>query len=252
MEYPITTITNEKHGKRKLPSQFEEQVRPDLIKRAVVTIQKNNRQAYGAQPEAGQRQSAKLSRRRRDYKTSYGIGISRVPRKIMSRRGTRMNWVGAVAPGTVGGRRAHPPKSSKIIQVKINNKERKKAIRSCLAATALRKDWPLIIEKKAEEIKTTKELKQMLDKLGLHLRDEKKVRAGKGTKRGRRYKKSRGMLIVVSKECSLEKAGRNLAGIEIREAKKLDAETLAPGCQVRPTIYTEESLDVIEKEKLFT
>ncbi|MBI1970756.1 50S ribosomal protein L4 [Candidatus Woesearchaeota archaeon] len=113
MKIPIITITNSQAGTVDLPPIFQEEVRPDLIKRAVETLQANARQPYGAKPGAGMRYSAKLSRRRRDYKTSYGYGISRVPRKILSRSGTRFNWVGAVAPGTVGGRQAHPPKAQK-------------------------------------------------------------------------------------------------------------------------------------------
>ena len=49
-----------------------------------------------------------------------------------------MNWVGAFAPGTVGGRRAHPPKSEKIWSKKINKKENAKAIRSAISATLLK------------------------------------------------------------------------------------------------------------------
>src|SRR3989338_3183716 len=136
MKVKIIDINNKDIGERELPIQFSEDIRPDLIHRAVVTIQKNKRHPYGASPEAGKRHSAKLSRRRRDYKGSYGHGISRVPRKIMSRRGTRMNWVGAIAPGTVGGRQAQPPKAEKIWVKKNNKAENRKAIRSAIAATA--------------------------------------------------------------------------------------------------------------------
>ena len=102
MKLDILDSSNNKIGEIKLPRQFDEEYRPDLIQRAVLAIQSHKRQAYAASESAGKRASAKLSRRRRDYRGSYGIGISRVPRKIMTRRGTRMNWVGAFAPGTVG------------------------------------------------------------------------------------------------------------------------------------------------------
>src|SRR3989344_5369941 len=134
----IRNATNASVGKIDLPSQFHEPVRQDLIKRAIESLWSNTRQPYGAADRAGKKHAAKLSRRRRDYKTSYGIGISRVPRKIMSHRGTRFNWVGAFAPGMVGGRRAHPPKASKQWERKINVKERRKAICSALAATVQR------------------------------------------------------------------------------------------------------------------
>src|SRR3989338_11129595 len=135
MKLKVISPEGKEDGSVTLPTQFSEEVRSDLIKRAVLAIQSHNRQPYGASPEAGKRASAKLSRRRRNYRGSYGLGISRVPRKIFSRRGTRMNWQGAFAPGTVGGRRAHPPKAEKIWWQNINKKERKMAIRSAMAAT---------------------------------------------------------------------------------------------------------------------
>ena len=135
MDLAVYGITKVEVNRKKLPEQFSELIRPDLIERAVFAIQSHKKQPYGASPEAGKRHSARISRRRHKYKTSYGHGISRVPRKIMSHRGERFNWVGALAPGTVGGRRAHPPKAEKIVDQKINKKERKKAIRSALAAT---------------------------------------------------------------------------------------------------------------------
>ena len=166
MKLQILSISKEEIGKQELPSQFDEEIRPDLIKRAVISIQGNTRQAYGADPMAGKRASAELSRRRHVYKTAYGYGISRVPRKIMSSRGTRMNWVGAFAPGTVGGRKAHPPKANKNWTKKINKKERRKAIRSSIAATLSKEivgknhivpdNYPFIIENKIESLKRPK------------------------------------------------------------------------------------------------
>ena len=177
MELKILSIKNQEKGKLKLPKQFDEDIRPDLIKKVVLALQSNKRQPYGADPEAGKRASAELSRRRRKYRGSYGIGISRVPRKILSRRGTRMNWQGAFAPGTVKGRRAHPPKAEKIWQQKINKKERKKAIRSALAATIDKEivkkkghlipdNYPFVVEKKIEALRKTKEIKEALDNIG--------------------------------------------------------------------------------------
>src|SRR3989344_10304 len=103
-----------KTGNLDLPTQFNEQVREDLIQRAFLAIRSNKRQSYGSYPHAGERVSAKLSRRRRDYKGAYGKAISRVPRKTIWKRGRQMGWIGAFAPGTYKGRRANPPKGSKI------------------------------------------------------------------------------------------------------------------------------------------
>src|SRR3989344_4390875 len=144
MKVKVLSLDGNESGSIELPSQFSEEIREDLIKRAILAIKSYKRQKYGAKEEAGKRASAKLSRRRRKYRGAYGMGISRVPRKILSRRGMRMTWVAAFAPGTVGGRRAHPPKSAKNWELKINKKERKKAIRSALAATASKDTLKLI------------------------------------------------------------------------------------------------------------
>lgn len=254
-------------GKKKLPAQFDEIIRPDIIKKVVVAQLANKRQPYGAKPEAGKRPSAKVSRRRRDYRGSYGHGISRVPRKVVSRSGTRFNWIGAFAPGTVGGRRAHPPKAEKIWSQKINIKEKRKAIRSAMAA-AMNKDlvekkghlipdkYPFIIATDIETIKTAKEARQFLITIGLEKElgriQEKSIRAGVGKMRGRKYKKVRGILIVVSQKCDALRAFRNIPGVEARVVNTLSVEVLAPGTTPgRLTLFTEESINRVEKEKLF-
>ena len=268
MKLNVLDLAKNKVGEIDLPSQFYEEFRPDLIQRAVSAAQSHRRQNYGASPEAGKRASAKLSRRRRDYKTSYGFGISRVPRKILSRRGTRMNWVGAFAPGTVGGRKAHPPKSIKELSKKINKKENAKAMRSAIAATLLRdvitkrghlvpEEFPFALQDKFESLDKTKTVLDSLEKLGfaneLSRAEEKSVRAGKGKSRGRKYRKKKGILIIVAKEAKISKAAANIPGIDVAEVKKLSAELLAPGGKPgRLALWTTAALDMLEKEKLFT
>lgn len=267
MELKLLSIKKEEKGNIKLPKQFEEEIRPDLIKKIVLALQSNNRQPYGADPKAGMRSSAELSRRRRKYRGSYGIGISRVPRKILSRRGTRMNWVGAFAPGTVGGRKAHAPKAEKIWDMKINKKENSKAIRSALAATMVKgmveernhnipENYPFIVEDKIESIKKTKDIIQVLKDLGfsqeLERSEKKKIRAGKGKTRGRKYTKKKGILLVVSKECDLEKSAANIPGMDVVKIKDINAELLAPGAVPgRLTLFTDKAIETLEKENLF-
>ena len=266
-ELKIVSQAKEEVGKINLPQQFDEEVRPDLVKRAVEAMQSHNRQPYGADPKAGKKASAELSRRRRKYRGSYGIGISRVPRKILSRRGTRMNWVGAVAPGTVGGRRAHPPKAEKIWDKKINKKERRKAVRSALAATMLKElvekrghavpeDYPFVIEDKIESLNKTKQVKDLLEKLGLKEElkrtTQKTIRAGKGKTRGRKYKRKKGILFVVGKGRGLEKSAKNLPGVDVVPIHKINVELLAPGAHLgRLTLFTQSAMKKLEKEKLF-
>jgi large subunit ribosomal protein L4e len=207
--------------------------------------------------------SAKLSRRRRDYKGSYGIGIARSPRKIMSKRGTRFNWVGALAPNTVGGRRAHPPKAERIWSKKLNTKERRFALRSALSATVIKdmvskrghilpKEFPFILSNDVENIKKTKDVLALLYALGfkeeLDRTKAKIQRAGLGKNRGRPYKIKKSVLFVVSKKCDLNKAAENVSGVDIVTPTHLNAELLAPGCALgRLTLYTEGAIDEIAK-----
>ncbi len=268
MKLKILSIGKVEEGSKELPIQFHEEVRPDLIKRAVLAIQSNKRQPYGADPKAGTRYAIQIYKRRRHYRGSYGIGISRVPRKIISRSGTRFNWIGAFAPGTVGGRKAHPPKAEKIWAQKINKKERRKAIRSAIAATVLKEivkmrghkvpdNYPFIIETKFENETKTKNVVKILEKLGFveELKRTKKpvYRAGRGKSRGRRYKTKVGPLIVVSSKCPLILSAKNIPGVDVVEVHKLNAEILAPGTQPgRLTIWTEAAIERLANEKLFT
>lgn len=266
MKLPVLDKTGKEISKKELPVQFTEVIRPDLIYRAVLTVQANTRQPYGSNPDAGMMVSAKLSRRRRDYKGSYGIGIARSPRKIMSHRGTRFNWVGALAPNTVGGRRAHPPKADRIWDKKLNTKERRFALRSALSATVskelvkkrghiLPKEFPFVLSNDIENIQKTKDVIELLYALGfkdeLDRTKDKTIRAGVGKNRGRPYKIKKSVLFVVSKKCDLNKAAANVSGVDIVTPNHLNANLLAPGCSIgRLTLYTEGAIDEIAKKFL--
>jgi large subunit ribosomal protein L4e len=267
MKAAIKTSAGESNGHIELPSQFDEPVREDLIKRAVLVIQSHKRQAYGTDPEAGKKYSSKISRRRRDYKTAYGIGISRVPRKIMNYRGTRFNWVAATVPYSVGGRQAHPPLVLKNWKKKINDKERRKAIRSAMAASVSKllvekrghivSEYPLVLEDEVENFKKLKEIYALLLKLGLEKELERSSktseRSGKAQRRGRTVRQRKGPLIVVSKKCSLENAAKNIPGVDVIRVDSLNAEVLAPGCDFgRLTLYTKGAVEKLSKQKLFT
>ena len=265
MKLPIMT-GKQKQGDMELPAQFSEPYRPDLIKRAVHSLQSKARQPYGTSPDAGMRHSSKLSKRRRKYRGCYGFGISRVNRKIHSRRGTRMHWVGTFSPQTVGGRRAHPPKAEKILTQRINKKENRKAIRSAIAAT-VNKDlvaqrghhvpdaYPFILDNAIEAMTKTKDVIQLLSQLGFEQELKrsllKKIRAGIGTLRGRKYKRRKGVLIVVNKDSAVLQVG-NIPGVDIIPVTALNAEVLAPGALPgRVTLWTQAAVETVQKENLF-
>lgn len=261
MKIPVVDKEKKELSKKEMPKQFTEKVREDLIYRAVITIRANLRQPYGAYDSAGMNVSAKLSRRRRDYKGSYGYGMARTPRKTLSHRGIRFNYVGALAPNTRGGRRAHPPKADRQWDKKLNIKERRKAICSALSATLvadivksrghkLPKEFPFILSNDIESISKTKDVVKMLIALGfkeeLDRTSAKTIRAGKGKNRSRPYRVKKSILFVVSKKCPLNKSASNISGVDIVTPDHLNADMLAPGTKPgRLTIYTEGAVDKI-------
>lgn len=266
MKLNILDTSKSKVGEINLPEQFGEAVRADLAKRVFLALQSNKRQSYGAMKRAGIRASSTLSKRRRRYRGSYGLGISRTPRKILSRRGTRMFWVGAFSPNTVGGRRAHPPKAEKCLQKKVNKKERRKAIRIGISATVISdlvkkrghiipQNYPFVLDNKFEDLSKTKEVINALRAFGLENElervDKKSVRAGRGKSRGRKYKTKKGPLIVVSKESNIIKAASNIPGVEVVNVKNLNVKLLGGEIPGRLTLWTASAIETLEKEKLF-
>ena len=267
MKLPIISKNLEKQGEIDLPKQFNEKLRKDIIKKAVEAEQSQNRQTYGAAPRAGKRHSSFLSKRRHKYRSTYGIGQSRTPRKILSRRGTRINYVGATAPMTVGGRRAHPPKAEKKWAKKINLRERNLAMRCAISATIskplaeqrghiLPQEYPFVVDDSILVINKTKDVINFLASLGLKEELEraqvKKVRPGKGKGRTRKYKKKKTALIVVDSDCDLIKSASNIPGIDIVKVDELSTETLAPGTVPgRLTLWTKKAVEKLTKDNLY-
>lgn len=236
-----------------LPKVFEEGVRPDLIKRAVLASQTARYQPQGRDYFAGKRTSAKS--------WGPGRGVARVPRVKGS--GSSASGHGAFAPQAVGGRIAHPPNVEKQIKKKINAKERRLATASAIAATAIKElveerghiidkvpQIPLVTTDDLEGLKTAKDVEKALSKLGisddLNRAKEKKVRPGKGTMRGRKYKRKKSALLVVGNDQGILSGAKNIPGIDIVKAEHLGVEQLAPGTHGgRLTVYTKSAIDKI-------
>ena len=231
-----------------LPEVFDTEYRPDLIKKSFNVMRSNRRQPYGADPYAGTKHAT--------ASVGKGRGSSRVPRLTQGRRA-------ALAPCVVGGRRAHPPKAEKDWKEKINKKEKVKAIKSALAATTDKTmvsnrghnfddkiTLPIIIDDKFGNSKKTKEVIEILEKIGIYddiLRatNGRHIRAGRGKMRGRKYKTPKSILIVSTRE-KIYKSSRNLTGIDVVEPKNLNIEHLAPGgIAGRLTIITKSDLKKI-------
>src|SRR5438876_4152142 len=236
-----------------LPTVFRSDIRLDLIRRAVTAFQANRRQPYGPGTGAGMRHSVRWS--------GKGHGVSRVPRL----RGT---MTGAQAPGTVGGRRAHPPRPDTVWAKKINEHERRLARNAALAAL---KDpqmvasrghrfpddvtLPVVVEDGIEtltpETGATREGLKILDQLGLapdveRAKDGRHIRAGRGKMRGRRYRQPRSVLVVVKEAGTVRRLLGNLPGVEVVSPSALNAEVLAPGGDPgRLTVFSEGALEVL-------
>ena len=120
MKVNVYSITGEVKEEIELPAIFNEEYRPDLIKRAVLSAQSARIQPWGNDPEAGKRTTAKG--------WGTGRGVAGVPR---IKNGARAAFV----PQAKGGRRAHPVRAAKNHHEKVNTKERRFAIRSAVAAT---------------------------------------------------------------------------------------------------------------------
>ena len=230
-----------------LPQVFTSELRPDLVRRAVTAFRANRRQAYGPGARSGMRHSVRWS--------GKGQGVSRVPRI----RGT---MIGAQAPGTRGGRRAHPPRPRTIWALKINSKERMLARNSALVATAdaehVRRrghrfnpnmTLPLVAVDEIENTATAKEAFKLLESLGViddvnRVRDHTTLRAGRGKMRGRRYRSPTSLLLVVVDASRVRKGFGNVPGVEVTSPSQLNAETLAPGGDIgRLAIFSASAME---------
>jgi large subunit ribosomal protein L4e len=230
-----------------LPQQFKEEVRKDLIKRAYNAVRSNTVQQQGVNSNAGMRHAVELKKRRRAYKSGIATGRSRAPKKTMTRSGMRFGFVGAQAPFAVGGRRAHPPKSEKLIKEKMNKKERRKALRSAISSSKV-----TVIENKFEELSKTKDVIKALEKNGLRIEVKKRLKCGAARLRGRRKSYKKGPLLITSKKCSLSKSGVNIPGVETVVVNELNVRLLAPGSNPgRNTVWSEESIKRLNEEGLF-
>ncbi len=250
----VYDISGVEKGEIELPDVFNTPYRPDIIKKAVLALQANRRQAYGANELAGKRTSAHYHGRRGMRNGMMNRELSRMPRIHNSSPG--QNFRAVFVPQAVGGRKAHPPKPEKNWEMKINKKENILALKSAIAATISEKivserghkfelPLPLVVSDDIMNITKTKEVVTLLKNLKLEKElmraQEKKVRAGKGKMRSRKYKKKKSLLIVVHDKTL--KAGMSVPGIDVSRVEHLNVEMLAPGCMPgRLVLWTETAI----------
>ena len=239
-------------SKATLPAAFYTPFRPDVIKRAVLSIQSHRLQHQGRDPLAGKRTSAESR--------GTGMAMARVPREKGG------GGKAAFAPGTVGGRQAHPPRADSKIVKEIPRKEKRLALLSAIAATGSKErvasrgheieevlEIPLVVEDSLSWLTKAKEVELALTHFGVltdiyRVRESRNIRAGKGKHRGRKMKQAVGPLIVVAENKGIFDAASNIPGLDVVTVKTLNAEILAPGTHAgRLTLWTNGALEELGK-----
>ncbi|XP_068919589.1 large ribosomal subunit protein uL4-like [Petaurus breviceps papuanus] len=251
---PLISVYSEKgevSGKNvTLLAVFKAPIRPDIVNFVHTNLRKNNRQPYAVSELAGHQTSAE----------SWGTGraVARIPR--VGGGGTHRSGQGAFGNMCRGGRMFAPTKTWRRCHHRVNTTQKRYAICSALAASALPAlvmskghqieevpELPLVVEDKVEGYKKAKEAVLLLKKLKA-CNDIKKVyasqrmRAGKGKMRNRRGIQRQGPCIIYNEDNGIIKAFRNIPGITLLNVSKLNLLRLAPGGHVgRFCIWTEIS-----------
>lgn len=257
MKTKVLDKSGKEKGNIELPKNFSDTIREDILAKVYEAQRLMYAQAYGSMKGAGAQYSASgiSKKKRHDWKGTYGKGISRVPRKIMSRHGSSFNWVGATVSNTRGGRRPHAPRAEKNPFRKINKKELLIAFNSAFAGTFDKEFLEKKYNKKIEGafvfddsiLKTkTKDFFEVMKNLfgEVSFMKNKTIRAGIGKMRGRKYKSNAGLLFVIG-----NKENMNRKGIDVVKVNEVGIKNLAPnGEPGRIACYTENAINEI-KEK---
>jgi len=248
----VFSLAGDKSGETTLPAVMTAPLRPDVVHFVHTNLSKNRRQAYAVSPWAGKQVSA----------SSWGTGraVARIPR--VGGGGTSRSGQGAFGNMCRGGRMFAPTKTWRRWHRKVNSTQRRYAVASALAASAVPAlvmarghkidevpEIPLVVDNALEATAKTAAAKDVLAALGA-LDDvtkaaaSKKIRAGKGKARGRRYVLRRGPLVIYKTNDGVERAFRNLPGVELCCVDRLNLLQLAPGGHMgRFCIWSQSALD---------
>jgi large subunit ribosomal protein L4e len=253
---PITVPVHAPDGSQvdsiMLPDIFRFPVRMDLIRRVFLSEFTARLQPKGRDPMAGKRTTAES--------LGIGYGVARVPRVKGSRRA-------AFIHSAKGGMAAFPPRVDARIWEKVNRKERILGTISALSATAIADlvrsrghrfsapAVPVIVESQVlTSIFKTRDSTELLGKLGLYedverAREGTRWRAGKGKRRGRRYKEPKSILFILEDVNSpFARSVRNLPGVDVTLPSLVSVLHLAPGAHPgRLTFITTGALKALEE-----
>jgi len=251
----VFSTSGDKVGETTLPAVMTAPLRPDLVQFVHTNMNKNHRQAYAVSIKAGKQVSA----------SSWGTGraVARIPR--VGGGGTSRSGQGAFGNMCRGGRMFAPTKTWRKWHRKINTTQKRYAVASAVAATAIPAlvmarghkidnvpELPLVMDNAIESISKTSAAKDLLTSVGA-LDDVEKaaaskaIRAGKGKMRNRRYTLRRGPLVIYSENDGVEQAFRNLPGVELCCVSRLNLLQLAPGGHMgRFCVWSESAIKALD------
>jgi len=247
----VTVISADGDGATvEMPAIFLAPIRQDVVRQVHTSMAKNHRQAYSVSWMAGMQTPGR----------SWGTGraVARIPR--VPGGGTSRSGQAAFGNMCRGGRMFAPNRVWRKWHFKINKNQRRYALASAMAASALPSlvmarghridevaEVPLVVaDADIAGIEKTKAAVEFLASINAgddvdKVKDSKKVRRGKGKMRNRRYVMRRGPLLVHTEDqADLVTAFRNIPGIDTADVSRLNLLDLAPGGHVgRFCIWTE-------------
>jgi large subunit ribosomal protein L4e len=242
-------------GSSPLPAVFSAPIRHDIVQFVHKEMAKNQRQAYAVNRLSGMKHSA----------VSWGTGraVARIPRVKGS--GTHAAAAGAFGNQCRNGRMFAPTKTYRRWHRRINLHQKRFAVTSALAASALPAllmarghkieniaEVPLVVEDAIQQFQKTKEAVAFLEAVRAiddinRVNDSKHVRAGQGKARNRRYVQRRGPLLVLNDNVGV-RAFRNIFGLDVGNVNALNLLTLAPGGHLgRFVIWTAGAFAQLDK-----
>eukprot|EP00798_Chlamydomonas_sp_ICE-L_P001814 gene1814-33233_t len=251
----IAMESGEATSQSPLPAVFTAPIRPDLVRTIHTNMAKNARQAYAVFYKAGHQTAAE----------SWGTGraVSRIPR--VPGGGTHRSGQGAFGNMCRGGRMFAPTKIWRRWHRKVNLNQKRYAVASALAASALPSlvmarghrielvpEVPLVLDDSVESLTKTSKALAVLMAIGAgadvqKVKDSKAIRCGKGKLRNRRYVQRRGPLVIYGNDSGICKAFRNIPGVEVACVDRLNLLQLAPGGHLgRFCIWTKSAFEKLD------
>jgi len=238
-----------------LPAVFRAPVRPDIVNTIHNEVAKNKRQPYCVSEPAGHQTSAE----------SWGTGraVARIPRV----RGGGTHRSGQAAFGNMcrGGRMFAPTKTWRRWHRKVNVAQKRFAICSAIAATGVPSlvmakghqiqgipEVPLVVADSVQGLAKTKDAVAFLRRNKAwadvaRVYASRRMRAGKGKLRNRRYVQKLGPLVIYDQDQGVTKAFRNIPGVDVIQVDNLNLLKLAPGGHVgRFCIWTEAAFKKLD------